>query len=131
MDISIELGQANDIDELEQLYNDLNDYLAKGVNYPGRIKGIYPIGQNAIDGVINGNLYVAKHLWNLLMNAVLSHELNQLGWMYMDMKDILLNVGGFLYEMACEDNPFGNHETLYEMTLGRRKEYKLKDYIMM
>lgn len=61
MDISIELGQANDIDELEQLYNDLNDYLAKGVNYPGWIKGIYPIRQNAIDGVINGNLYVAKH----------------------------------------------------------------------
>jgi len=25
MDISIELGQANDIDELAQLYNDLNN----------------------------------------------------------------------------------------------------------
>ncbi|MFA9378345.1 MAG: DUF4365 domain-containing protein [Lachnotalea sp.] len=41
----------------------------------------------------------------------------------MDMEDILLNVGGFLYEMACEDNPFGNHEKLYEMTFGRRRKY--------
>ncbi|WP_280634056.1 hypothetical protein [Tissierella pigra] len=40
MDISIKLGQANDIDKLEQLYNDLNDYLAKAVNYPGWLKGI-------------------------------------------------------------------------------------------
>ena len=30
MDIIFDLGKANDIDELEQLYNDLNDHLAKG-----------------------------------------------------------------------------------------------------
>lgn len=41
----------------------------------------------------------------------------------MDMEDILLNMGGFLYEMACEDNPFGNHEKLYEITFGRRRKY--------
>jgi len=35
MDIVFELGQADDFDELEQLYNDLNDHLAEGVNYPG------------------------------------------------------------------------------------------------
>jgi hypothetical protein len=34
MEITIELGQVNDIDELENLYNDLNDYLAEGANYP-------------------------------------------------------------------------------------------------
>ena len=51
MDIIIELGKVNDINELEQLYNDLNDHLAKGVNYPGWIKGIYPVRENAIDGV--------------------------------------------------------------------------------
>ena len=61
MDIIFDLGKANDIDELEQLYNDLNDHLEKGVNYPGWKKGIYPVRQNAIDGVENGNLYVSKH----------------------------------------------------------------------
>ncbi len=74
MDISIELGQANDIDELEQLYNDLNDYMAKGVNYPGWIKGIYPIRQNAIDGVINDNLYVAKHNGKIIGSIILNNE---------------------------------------------------------
>jgi hypothetical protein len=32
MDIIFDLGKVTDIDELEQLYNDLNDHLAKGVN---------------------------------------------------------------------------------------------------
>lgn len=31
MDIMIELGKTNDIDELEQLYNDLNDHLARNL----------------------------------------------------------------------------------------------------
>ena len=56
MSIIIELGKEKDIDEIENLYNDLNDYLAAGVNYPGWKKGIYPVRQNAIDGVKNRNL---------------------------------------------------------------------------
>jgi ribosomal protein S18 acetylase RimI-like enzyme len=74
MDIIIELGKTNDIDELEQLYNDLNDHLAKGVNYPGWIKDIYPIRQNAIDGVKNSNLYVSKHNGKITGSIILSHE---------------------------------------------------------
>ena len=74
MDITIELGKENDIDELEQLYNDLNDFLANGINYPGWIKGIYPIRQNAMDGVKNGNLYVAKHNRKIIGSIILSHE---------------------------------------------------------
>ena len=74
MDIIFVLGKANDIDELEQLYNDLNDYLAKGVNYPGWIKGIYPVRQNAIDEVKNNNLYVAKHNGKIIGSIILSNE---------------------------------------------------------
>ncbi|SNR91677.1 Acetyltransferase (GNAT) family protein [Anaerovirgula multivorans] len=74
MDISFELGKTNDIDELERLYNDLNDYLAKGVNYPGWIKGIYPIRQNAIDGVKQNSLYVAKHEGQIIGSVILSHK---------------------------------------------------------
>lgn len=39
----IEKGKVSDIDELERLYNDLNDYLSANTNYSGWIKGIYPI----------------------------------------------------------------------------------------
>lgn len=74
MNISFELGKTSDIDELERLYNDLNDYLAKGVNYPGWKKGIYPIRQNAIDGVKEDNLFVAKHEGQIIGSVILSHK---------------------------------------------------------
>ena len=74
MDIIIELGKENDIDELEQLYNHLNDHLANGINYPGWIKHIYPVRQNAIDGVEQGNLYVAKKNGKIVGSIILNHE---------------------------------------------------------
>jgi ribosomal protein S18 acetylase RimI-like enzyme len=74
MDIIFDLGKVTDIDELEQLYNDINDHLAKGINYPGWKKGIYPVRQNAIDGVNHGNLYVGKHNGKIIGSIILSHE---------------------------------------------------------
>ncbi|MBU5484341.1 GNAT family N-acetyltransferase [Clostridium sp. MSJ-11] len=74
MDIIIDLGKENDIDELEQLYNDLNDHLAQEVNYPGWRKGVYPVRQNAIDGVKDSNLYVSKHNGKIIGSVILSHE---------------------------------------------------------
>lgn len=73
MKISIELGQVNDINELEKLYNDLNDYLEEGVNYPGWKKGIYPVRKNAIEGIEQGILYVARHNGIIVGSVILSH----------------------------------------------------------
>lgn len=73
MNIIIDLGRAKDIDESEQLYNDLNDYLAKNVNYPRWKKGIYPVRQNAVDGIEHGNLYMAKHNGKIVGSVILSH----------------------------------------------------------
>ena len=50
MKFIIEPGTYADIDELEKLYNELNDYLAATINYPGWIKGIYPIREDAVAG---------------------------------------------------------------------------------
>jgi len=74
MDTVIELGSEKDIDELENLYNILNDYLAEGVNYPGWMQGIYPIRQDAVNGVKNGTLYVAKHNGKIIGSIILNHE---------------------------------------------------------
>ncbi|MFT8351843.1 GNAT family N-acetyltransferase [Clostridium saccharoperbutylacetonicum] len=74
MDITIELGKKSDINELEQLYNDINDYLAKGINYPGWRKDIYPVRENAVNGVEANNLYVAKHNRKIAGTIILSHE---------------------------------------------------------
>ena len=51
MDMEIVLGKKSDINELEALYNDLNDALEKGVNYPGWKKGVYPVRSDAEKGI--------------------------------------------------------------------------------
>lgn len=33
--VKIEKGMTQDVDELERLYDNLNDYLAANINYPG------------------------------------------------------------------------------------------------
>lgn len=60
MKFSIERSTHADIDAIEQMYNDLNDTLAAGVNYPGWIKGVYPIRENALEGLTQNNLFVAR-----------------------------------------------------------------------
>lgn len=43
MKFIIEPGTSADINELEKLYDELNDFLAATINYSGWIKGIYSI----------------------------------------------------------------------------------------
>lgn len=74
MDLIVEVGTVNDIDELEQLYNDLNDYLAEGINYPGWIKGIYPIREDAANGIKENALYVARCNGRIAGSIILRHK---------------------------------------------------------
>ena len=63
MKFTIEPGTSADIDELEKLYDELNDYLAATTNYPGWIKGVYPVREDAVAGVNDETLYVARYRW--------------------------------------------------------------------
>lgn len=74
MIINIELGKEKDIDEIEKLYNDLNDYLAAGINYPGWLKGVYPIRDDAVKGIEEGYLYVARYNGEIVGSIILNHE---------------------------------------------------------
>lgn len=74
MDIKIRLGTEKDIDSLEQLYDDLNDYLEITTNYPGWKKGVYPIRQNAVDGINEGCLFVATENDEIIGSMILRHE---------------------------------------------------------
>ena len=49
--MNIRKGLISDIDNLENLYNNLNDYLEANINYPGWIKHVYPIKESAIKGI--------------------------------------------------------------------------------
>jgi ribosomal protein S18 acetylase RimI-like enzyme len=74
MDIKIEYGIAEDLDELAQLYDDLNDYLAEHINYPGWKKGLYPVRENAVNGIKARHLYTAKYNGKIVGSIILSHE---------------------------------------------------------
>jgi ribosomal protein S18 acetylase RimI-like enzyme len=74
MNIVIEKGTKSDIEELSKLYDDLNDFLEAGINYPGWMKGIYPIREDAVNGIENGTLYVAKTAGKIAGSIILSHE---------------------------------------------------------
>jgi len=72
--IEIQSGSVSDLDELEQLYDDLNDHLSATINYPGWIKGIYPVREDAASGLANNTLYVAKYMGKIVGSVVLNHE---------------------------------------------------------
>lgn len=71
---SIEKGTVSNIDELESLYNDLNDYLEEGVNYPGWIKGIYPIRETAVMAIKANTLFIIKVNNEIAGSIILNNE---------------------------------------------------------
>lgn len=71
---NIEKGTINDIEELENLYNDLNEYLETGTNYPGWAKGIYPIRETAARGVKCDNLFILRIKNKIAGSIILNHE---------------------------------------------------------
>lgn len=91
----IEKGTVNDIDELEVLYDDLNDYLESNVNYPGWIKHIYPVRETAVSGVEANNLFVLKSDGVIAGSVILNHEpenaYNEVVWgVEAEYKDIIV-----------------------------------------
>lgn len=73
----IEKGKIDDIDEIEALYNELNDALKQGINYPGWKKGVYPVRENAVKGISENNLYVVKINNKIVGSLILNHEPEQ------------------------------------------------------
>jgi len=91
----IELGKESDIDELESLYNDLNDYLTANTNYPGWIKGVYPIRETAVEGIKEQNLFVLRTGNEISGSIILNHKpedaYSQVEWSFKaDYEDIIV-----------------------------------------
>lgn len=74
MKFVIESGTTSDIDELEKSYDDLNDYLSATTNYPGWIKGIYPVRENAVAGIEDNTLFVVRHNGKIVGSVILDHH---------------------------------------------------------
>jgi len=72
--MEIRKGRFEDLDELERLYNDLNDHFLSTVNYPGWIKNIYPVRQTAEDAIAEEILFVVEIDNRIVASVILSHE---------------------------------------------------------
>ncbi|MGF7141690.1 ribosomal protein S18 acetylase RimI-like enzyme [Anaerotaenia torta] len=70
----IEKGTISDINELEVLYDDLNDYLERHTNFPGWRKGIYPVRETAMEGIKEDNLFVIKEDGRIIGSVILRQE---------------------------------------------------------
>lgn len=72
--LKIEIGTIDDINALEEIYNDLNDYLHLGINYPGWLKGVYPVRETAETGIKEGNLFTLRIGNRIAGSIILNHK---------------------------------------------------------
>ena len=128
MNIIIELGNEKDIDGLEKLYNELNDYLAAGINYPGWLKGVYPIREDAVKGIEEGYLYVARYNDEIVGSIILNHKsedaYNEVKWgIEADYSDIVV-IHTFAVHPKYMKSGIG--QKLMEYAIGHSKDNKAK-----
>lgn len=74
MELTIDKATLRDLDELEQLYNETNDFLASNINYPGWIKGTYPVRNHAVKGLESGSLFAARNHNKIVGSVILNQE---------------------------------------------------------
>lgn len=72
--ITVRQATNDDIDEVEMLYNALNDYLAIHENYPRWRRDIYPLREHAQEGLDSGCLYVAEVQGRIAGTAIFLQE---------------------------------------------------------
>lgn len=74
METIFELASLKDVDELEALYNKINDYLESTINYPGWVKDIYPTKETAIEGIQEGCLYILRNKNDIVSTVILRNK---------------------------------------------------------
>lgn len=72
--LRVEKASVGDLDALERLFDDLCDYLARTVNYPGWEKGRYPVRAVAEQALSEDSLYVARRDGAIVGTVTLNHQ---------------------------------------------------------
>lgn len=127
-DYIIAKGTINDIDELENLYNDLNDYLEGSINYPGWKKGVYPIRENAAKGVMDNNLFVLKVNNEIAGSIILNNEqedaYNRVDWgVEVGSKEVIV-IHTFVVNPKYMNNGIGKKLINFAKSYGIEKKMK-------
>ena len=74
MSWTIEMATKKDIDEIAQLYDDLNDFLNTTVNYAGWKKGVYPTRREAENALKEDGLFVLKIAGKIAGSVAINHR---------------------------------------------------------
>lgn len=69
-----ELAKPHILNEISQLYDDLNDYLDEHTNYPGWKKGIYPTRIDAEAGIHANELFVLRKEGVIVGSVIVNHS---------------------------------------------------------
>lgn len=73
-EVQIRKATEADLDCIENLYEDICDYLEAHRNYPGWKKGIYPVRRDAEKGLAANGLYIACLGQKAAGTIILNHE---------------------------------------------------------
>lgn len=72
--LSMELGVVSDIDAVDALYETAHDMLEREINYPGWKRGVYPIREDAVNGINAKELFVVQYKGELVGSIILNHK---------------------------------------------------------
>ncbi|MEG1296925.1 MAG: GNAT family N-acetyltransferase, partial [Niameybacter sp.] len=70
----IERATWQDVEEISNLYDELNDYLATHTNHAGWLKGVYPTQETAQVGIQNQELFVLRMEGKIVGTMILNHD---------------------------------------------------------
>lgn len=72
--MTIKKATTQHLTQVVQLYDDVNDHLAKGENYPGWKKGLYPTAETALWAERAQTLYIMEDGPQVVGSMVLNHQ---------------------------------------------------------
>ncbi|MBP1045234.1 GNAT family N-acetyltransferase [Enterococcus sp. BWM-S5] len=128
MTFKLEQANLNDLDELEQLYNATIDSLNENINYPGWIKGNYPVRETAADGITAGTLYVIRQKNRIAGTIILNHKpepaYQEARWGIPAKKDEVFIIHTFVVHPSCSGQGIGEKMLKAAIDLAHKQNMK-------
>ncbi len=128
MEMEFVKGRVQDIDEIGRLYDALCDYLFENMNYPGWIKGVYPVRDTAGAGVNTNTLFVAKTgekiIGTVILNGVPEVGYEDAKWTFLtDYSDVYV-----VHTLAAHPDylKFGVGKFLLQSCIDYAKEHGIR-----
>nr|WP_295685673.1 GNAT family N-acetyltransferase [uncultured Lachnoclostridium sp.] len=127
MDLNIVQGYTSDLDEIERLYNEVNDSL-ESINYAGWKKGAYPTRADAKKGIEEQNLFIVKQGGKIIGSIILNHKqeegYNTIAWLSDAKESEVFVIHTLAVHPAYKRNGIGKHLLLFAENYARQCNMK-------